>query len=385
MTRLLSPFRRFGAGLATIFVVPLMLSCGSSVEPATDSAIEVNFTTTGVNQDPDGYAVYVDFGGIRNVSINGSTTFDPVQPGAHSLYIDDVAVTCDVDDGPARGSDGRFTLPVTAPIGETAIVDVTMVCTDKPIVFASDRSSNNLAIHRMNDDGTGVVSLGANGVHPRWSPDGSSIAFHMFADDDGEIFVMSADGSDLQEVVSAPGFSSEGPSWSPDGTRLVFAQFDGFPTIWAVDSDGNNLEQLTDFDSLYPDWGPDGRIVFSSLHAGENHFDVQIMNADGSNVTLVTHDGRNPTWSPDGSTIAFTSNRDLDTAIFLVNSDGSNERRRTAVGSDEAVARWSADGVNLVFEVYEEGPPNIGIGPAASFNTTVLAPDFNTEVTPDWR
>ena len=97
------------------------------------------------------------------------------------------------------------------------------------------------------------------------SPDGSRIAFAS----DSRIFVMNADGSNTRQLTEKA--TSRGPRWSPDGTRLAFySTLSGTNQIWAIQLDGSGLEQLTDFKDTkgvyYPVWSPDGmRITCTSL------------------------------------------------------------------------------------------------------------------------
>ncbi|RMF79995.1 MAG: hypothetical protein D6737_09610 [Chloroflexi bacterium] len=117
----------------------------------------------------------------------------------------------------------------------------------------------------------------------------------------------------------------------------------------------------------FPQWSPDGtKIAFhSNRHSGAaRNFDIYVMDADGKNVQrLTTHeyDDAMPQWSPDGTMIAYHS-YDLRTGewdIYVMNADGSNVRKvvgdlETGVLSDESMATWSPDSTQIAFT---SGPP----------------------------
>ncbi|MXZ54332.1 MAG: hypothetical protein F4Z34_14230 [Acidimicrobiaceae bacterium] len=105
-----------------------------------------------------------------------------------------------------------------------------------------------------------------------------------------------------------------------------------------MNADGTGVVQLTHNNALdwAPQWSPDGtRIVFESDHEGYSdadsglHYplDVMVMNADGSGLRpLAQHPAYDSggSWSPDGTQVAFTSDRDGDSEIFVVDADGTN-------------------------------------------------------------
>ena len=94
-----------------------------------------------------------------------------------------------------------------------------------------------------------------------------------------------------------------------------------------------SLEQLTFEETVdyYPDWSPDGtRIAFESNRDG--NWEIYVMNHDGSDVQRLTDDPGNdlmPAWSPDGSLLAFQTDRDGNWEIYLMSADGSNPIRVT--------------------------------------------------------
>lgn len=123
------------------------------------------------------------------------------------------------------------------------------------------------------------------------APASGRIAFTSRRKGDYGIYVMKAEGSEVQRLKS--GWFS---SWSPDGRRMACVQFfndTGRFDVVVMDADGSNLKRLTnasDRDSKNPDWSPDGkRIAFES--GDINRPDIWVMNADGSDQrSLAPHE-----------------------------------------------------------------------------------------------
>ena len=96
---------------------------------------------------------------------------------------------------------------------------------------------------------------------------------------------------------------------------------------------------------------PNARIAFISDRDGDE--ELYVMNADGSDVTRLTHTGGHiiccPRWSPDGQRIAFTSNQNGNHDIYLVNADGSGLTQLTHSDRDDSKPDWSPDGQRIAF------------------------------------
>lgn len=167
------------------------------------------------------------------------------------------------------------------------------------------------------------------------------------------IFTVATDGSALRPVGAsgARPYSYE-PAWSPDGERLAFSGFvessrtlaETSRELFVVSADGSKLVRLTT-NTVYdksPSWSPDGsRIAFERAGA------VWVMHADGSHARRVVPDARAPSWSPDGRSIAYVRGSG---SIELARPDGTGQRRlvrssyySSKLGFGEAV-EWSADG-----------------------------------------
>jgi hypothetical protein len=183
---------------------------------------------------------------------------------------------------------------------------------------------------------------------PVWSPDGRRIAFLAWrptasswnASQEGwfsslfEIRVVSADGSDQRVLARGAG----SPAWSPDGRRIAF---DRDRDIYVVNADGSGQRRLTTItpdarSSFYnPVWSPDGqRIALTGWREGETGTNprIYVVGADGGELRMLTRRGSQPAWSPDGQKLLFVSDRDGLDAVFVMNADGSGQRRLTSPG-----------------------------------------------------
>ena len=235
------------------------------------------------------------------------------------------------------------------------------------IGFTSNRD-NDLEevydIYVMNADGSGVQQL-TDSKHgdwfDAWSPDGDRIALTS----GGEIYVMNADGSDVKNLTdnnppSSGGYiffwDRDGDGYGepylrkPDGSFEIFANWDS--DNWdAIDWDAINALNWDHFDGD-ASWSPNGgRITFSSGRDGD--FEIYVMNADGSGVVQLTDnntDDSDPALSPDGRRIAFSSTRDGNRQIYVMNADGSGALQLTDDKHDNRDPAWSPNGSRIAFE-----------------------------------
>jgi len=121
--------------------------------------------------------------------------------------------------------------------------------------------------------------------------------------------------------------------------------FDNFDDVWAIGADGTGLTRLThspgpDFD---PSWSPDGtRIAFRSERSGEP--EIWVMNADGTEQRRVAA-GLSPAWSPDGSLIAFAG---ASGSLSVIRPDGTGLRALPDTEGGEYPS-WSPDGTRIAF------------------------------------
>jgi Tol biopolymer transport system component len=210
----------------------------------------------------------------------------------------------------------------------------------------------------------------------RWSGDVFSPSYYLSAAPTQlELDVINADESGLRKLARGSGAA---PEWSPDGRKLVFVkrpQRSGagcrpvgrcHEEIYVINADGTGLRRLTrnavsDGD---PVWSPDGRRIAFTRDRDRQTANIYVMNADGSGQQRLTPDiRRRPwvelAWSPDWQRIAFVaSGGPLGAAdIYVINTDGSGLRNVTNTVTTSFDFAWSPDGRRIA---YLEGSPGLG-------------------------
>jgi len=129
----------------------------------------------------------------------------------------------------------------------------------------------------------------------------------------------------------------------------------------------------------------DSRIAFTSYRDGNG--EIYVMDADGSNQTRLTNspgDDGDPAWSPDGSRIAFQSGRDGNWEIYVMNTNGSGQTRLTNSPADDFTPSWSPDGTKIAFISNRDNKYEIYIMNADGSEQTNLANDSCTGWCPSW-
>ena len=149
---------------------------------------------------------------------------------------------------------------------------------------------------------------------------------------------MSATGTGVDNLTENPAIDLM-PAWSPDGTKIIFATDGG---LRLMNPDGSGRSTLTTSFEFDPVWSPDGtQIAFTSLRDGNE--EIYVMNADGSgqvNRTNTPGSDAQPAWSPDGQKIAFTTTRTGNREVFVMDADGSNPVNVTNHPADDYRPDW---------------------------------------------
>ena len=222
---------------------------------------------------------------------------------------------------------------------------------------------------------------------------------------EGSLLTITLDGTDVDgdaltyEVVdNPPGSSLSGATfrWQPSDTeegmyQVTFRVEDehgGQAVETIVITVQSRLRRLTNHSEgdEAPSWSPDGtQIAFQSYRDGD--WNIYVMDADGSNLRQLTRRRFvvwNPSWSPDGTQIAFQSRRDENTEIYVMDADGSNSRRLTNHNAEDGSPSWSPDGTQIAFQSRRDGNDEIYVMDADGSNLRRLTSHSGTDRYPSW-
>jgi TolB protein len=261
-------------------------------------------------------------------------------------------------------------------------------------------------IWSINSDGSDPVNIteGSNAAAytPAWSPDGTRIAFIRETNSYPTIYVAHADGSDPVPIEGLA-LSNHDRAWAPNGAAIAYTDRGD---LFVMRADGSHVRRVTPTDrtklDFHPTWSPDGtRIAFArstfSKPLGTDPFVGQepsgsgifVVRADGSELIRLTElvpggDGgldEWPDWSPDGRRIVFQ--RDFE--IYVMNAHGSVLRKLT--GGHSGQPSWSPDGTKVVFqrEAPGKGLNELHVMDADGSNVTLLDVGPATDLRPDWQ
>lgn len=366
--------------------------------PAGLGTLEV--ATATINLPPAAPATYtltLNGSQVLTVPADGTTLTSNLAPGSHSAVLSGVPAAC-----------GGLLAPPAVSIAGGATTQLRFVVTCPGTRPNGDRILHsrfvgNWELFTIALDGSNPVLLGpspAVDIEPRWSPDGTRIAFNTNRSDFGDgihIFVMDADGA-FPRRISTTTNEKSGLSWSPDGTRVMHANrgVAGNFDLWVAQADGTGAQQITNTgeNEEHPSWAPSGDRIAFTMGSGLAT-DIVVLSYPGlQSEAMVTRPGadRYPTFSPDGRKILFEGDVDGNRDIFLVHRDGSGLINLTASHSprgDNREPSWSPDGAKILFVSTRNGVDALNFDmyrmDADGRNVVRLTTQTSRIRFPDWR
>jgi Tol biopolymer transport system component len=324
----------------------------------------------GNGRDADGFTVAVDGGDTHPLTYDVAVRYDSLKPGDHTFRIVGVAPHC-------RATENEQVLKVKAGVTDTVRMRLTCI---GGLAYHQYVSSTQFDIAYLTEDGH-IIQL-ATGPEKKfivaWSPDGSRMVYEKEEGSDYHKYTVKADGTDTRRHPSTG--VVDWPRWSRDGSRLAFGEFDavnGGSSIVISDPDGANRRVITNRQGVdfNPDWSPDGsRLYFGCTRYGR-FGDLCTSAVDGSglrpiryavidsieaarpkctaNVCAYIVNPNNFEVSPDGRNILFNLYPyNLPQTVWVGALDGSHATSLS--GSVRSFSgRWSPTGERALFGIWD--------------------------------
>ena len=192
---------------------------------------------------------------------------------------------------------------------------------------------------------------------PRFSNDGSKLAFSIIRGGNTDVYVMDLASRQLRRLTSDPGIDTS-PSFSPDNSQIVFtSDRSGSARLYTMRADGSGQRPISRGGGLYtaPNWSPRGDLIAFTKQGG-GRFSTGVMNTDGSGERILSSSyfEEGPSWAPNGRYIMFArQSPGGDTRLWTVDLSGRvvSQAGYSGRGTDPA---WSP--------LLDEQPVNLGGG-----------------------
>ncbi|HEY6168565.1 MAG TPA: hypothetical protein VI454_11035 [Verrucomicrobiae bacterium] len=217
----------------------------------------------------------------------------------------------------------------------------------------------------------------------------TKIAFKCDKGSTSEIYIADFDGHNA-EAATADGSIVAAPTWAPGRRALYYTSYKlSNPDIYSQTLASGERHIVARYSGLNTSAAisPDGRHVAMILSRSGSP-NVWIADADGANlrqVTKIPEGASSPCWSPDGTTICFSSSSTGRAALYLVSAAGGQPRRLSTIGTPNATEPdWSPDGKTIVF-TSQMGDFQICTVPASGGEAAVLAAGEDPSWAPNSR
>src|SRR5205823_5629339 len=331
------------------------VTCG-----AATGSIQVTTATSGIDLDPNGYAMQIDGGSLRLLLGAGTVTIDGLAGGDHSVVLSGAAGNCTV------GGDNPRVLHV---ITGGAARDTARTLFQVTCVAATGSIQVTTATAGMDLDPDGYTVLLDNGQQRPLGDNGTTVIEGVSAGDHsvilfGAVGNCALAGNNPRTVHVTTGGSTRDTVRTTFQLTCVRVEKIAFQSGASVDqaiiavayADGSNTVTLAR--GTGPSWSPDGtKIAFAAIdyYCDYYYYDcyyypvgLAVMSADGSGLVFLTNEASDaqPTWSPDGTRIAFISSRNGRSGVYVLNAGVPTLLTNTP----RAVSKpaWSPDGTKLV-------------------------------------
>jgi Tol biopolymer transport system component/tRNA A-37 threonylcarbamoyl transferase component Bud32 len=255
---------------------------------------------------------------------------------------------------------GDITSVLEAPSTD-GFVSIAVSPDGKRLAAAMDTGTEMIAVYGLSSDGVPADPRQfpdtGSAIELQWAPDSRSVLFRRTVNTPGPLYRLAVDGDGTVSPLLWLGPGAAQPVASGQAGRLVFTRTIRDANIWRVALGGGAQTPekiaVSSFREVAPHYSPDGsRLAFHSNRSGS--VQIWVSNADGSNPVQITSMKElattgTPRWSPDGKRLAFDSNTTGTYQIYVMNGDGGQARQVTTDTARNFTAWWSADGRSIYY------------------------------------
>ncbi len=190
------------------------------------------------------------------------------------------------------------------------------------------------------------IRVGLN-ITPIYQPGGNAILYAQGTGNGTDLVLAGLDSGPPKKITIGKGTDNTSPSYSPDGHQIAFVSGkSGAPQVYIMDADGSNVQLVTPYTPgvrsyrASPDWSPDGRAIAYEQQNG--NFQVFMIDLRDRVPKQLTSEGENedPSWAPDGRHIVFTSSRGGDKQLWILDTESGRARQLTH-SRGARLAAWS--------------------------------------------
>jgi TolB protein len=226
--------------------------------------------------------------------------------------------------------------PAWSPTGESVVFTV---------LGNNGTQVEELDVRRGGTRRISQIRAGLN-ITPIYQPDGSGILYAQGTGNGTDLIFAGFEG-DPRRITAGRGTDNTSPSYSPDGRQIAFISGkSGNPQVYIMDADGSNVQLLTPYTAgtrsyrASPDWSPDGRAVAYEQQNG--NFQIWMIDLRDRAPKQLTSEGENedPSWAPDGRHIVFSSTRGGDKQLWILDTESGRARQLTH-SRGARLASWS--------------------------------------------
>ncbi len=191
------------------------------------------------------------------------------------------------------------------------------------------------------------ITTGLN-ITPIYQPDGNAILYAQGTGNGTDLILASLDTlNQRRRITLGRGTDNTNPSYSPDGSQIAFISGkSGQPQVYVMDADGSNVQLLTAYRPgvrsyrSSPDWSPDGRFITYQQQMG--NFQIWMMDLRDRIPKQLTSEAENedPSWAPDSRHIVFASTRSGQKQLWVLDTESGRMRQLTRTPGAR-LAAWS--------------------------------------------